>query len=911
MAKTLFDLLWVYPLNPASSLRKAIALDAEADAYNTLSAVKHGVPAIILFPALCTPDTIADDGAAALEILIATKAKIETAALTNHVNWQLKVLPTLDPTRTYVSEPLFGEGLDDKIKVHAPSDLSTARLETRKLDGQPGRFRGQLDERARTLYHDAGYRHVYPVSIAAAALDRTKPWPGGKRLIPTTIDPDTGFVGFPEHRRGTDWQDWIVQNAVKISPKHDKGVDGDGQYGFPIAGGDIALGDADPAMPVVSYHPVIRLDKGFGYATIGHMADIHVSSRQQFLAANPARVIEHSDFSGKAVKDLVNVCSRRTWEIFGAFGGSRPVDVVVIGGDFVDYIRSMYTRDFAAKKATLRPPAVWDLVKLDGSYKNKYHKNIDFLTMFTFLVHFYRQSARPVFAVTGNHDCYCEPYGVSPRVMGMKANEGIPADHNMTFYEAILAFGDTYAEVKQKFNFDGKRLDWFYTVFTPWADFALDLPKQIVLGLAWGTKEDMVSVGRWGGKKSGGQGFGHLPRANTALTATQRGFLDKVCKDNGGPSATRKVILTSHFTFASYAEAISNREARAATWGDANDQGDIYYTSAWYSTRDFGKADMGTFELEREAVYHDLLMQKNKRDTAGSPVQVILTGHSHRRALYTFRNVDYSGNNSVKTDLTDFPAECPADIDWTKDAKGKPRREPWIVLSDSGGSVPRCNAEGEFAGWGSDSPGGTRLMFNPATGALADVQTVRTPAKPRFCVAMDYYDIMVEKVFNSLTSAAKPASQVVGTSASFTLDLLPAITNDSVYGIRITGITLYYVNPRATPPTDADVVKVALTPVGSTSSTICTRWSASAHDASQVHYYMLADTTRSVYIAITFAPAPSCRFASRYSFADPLTREARVYPIVTKQGKTTHIQTRIIWGEREIPDFVRRRAQYS
>ena len=72
----------------------------------------------------------------------------------------------------------------------------------------------------------------------------------------------------------------------------------------------------------------------------------------------------------------------------------------------------------------------------------------------------------PAFLVSGNHDCYWYPYGMSPRVAaktpgdgvfeagdkwyrtsgsGLKrANEGIPADHNLTFYEAILTFGTTF-----------------------------------------------------------------------------------------------------------------------------------------------------------------------------------------------------------------------------------------------------------------------------------------------------------------------------------------------------------------------------------------------------------------------------------------------------------------------------------
>ena len=38
----------------------------------------------------------------------------------------------------------------------------------------------------------------------------------------------------------------------------------------------------------------------------------------------------------------------------------------------------------------------------------------------------------------------------------IRANAGIPADNNLTFYEAILAFGESYGEVRKKLNFQPK-----------------------------------------------------------------------------------------------------------------------------------------------------------------------------------------------------------------------------------------------------------------------------------------------------------------------------------------------------------------------------------------------------------------------------------------------------------------------
>ena len=110
-----------------------------------------------------------------------------------------------------------------------------------------------------------------------------------------------------------------------------------------------------------------------------------------------------------------------------------------------------------------------------------------------------------MFMVTGNHEAYEMPYGISPRVeigswsfnlggremLGLdteeyrqevekasqwvkgKGNAGIPADNNLTIYEAILAYGPTYAQIYSSQNFKNEQFDWFHTLFTPFSDATL------------------------------------------------------------------------------------------------------------------------------------------------------------------------------------------------------------------------------------------------------------------------------------------------------------------------------------------------------------------------------------------------------------------------------------------------------
>ena len=71
----------------------------------------------------------------------------------------------------------------------------------------------------------------------------------------------------------------------------------------------------------------------------------------------------------------------------------------------------------------------------------------------------------------GNHEAYDQPYGVSPRLGqfwrnnpegAMRANDGIPADHNLTTNEATLLYGPLYYDYRKTHNFEARHQEWFY-----------------------------------------------------------------------------------------------------------------------------------------------------------------------------------------------------------------------------------------------------------------------------------------------------------------------------------------------------------------------------------------------------------------------------------------------------------------
>jgi LysM repeat protein len=397
------------------------------------------------------------------------------------------------------------------------------------------------------------------------------------------------------------------------------------------------------------------------------------------------------------IGSMIGVSTRIIKALLDRIGGDPGVHALMLTGDLIDFVRMLYP-----DKTSKTVKQIWDQVALDDSYDSRYQDYVDNIALYTLIVYFYNRYQKPAFVVTGNHDAYALPYGISPRVLWVRANPGIPADHNLTIYEATLAFGETYAEVKEMGTFHYERLQWFYAVFTPFADFAAGFPRQTLVGMSWGDEEDVLDF------PGIDQGFGHLPRADDPVTDTQLELLNRAIEDQ------KNVIFTSHFTFVSYLESIPMSTI---------EEGDVEFDANW----DAYDHDQGTFETNRQPLYEEHLVNRKS-------IQVVLTGHSHRRGFYTINRADYSGDYSVKTsyyDFSDYPALR---------ATGR-RLTPIVIVSDSAGPHPRLNKVGEFNGVGSDISAGSRIFFD-STGDVERMEPVGGSDKPRIAVAIDYYDLL-------------------------------------------------------------------------------------------------------------------------------------------------------------------------
>ncbi|HUA57981.1 MAG TPA: metallophosphoesterase, partial [Verrucomicrobiae bacterium] len=673
------------------------------------------IQAIILYPALATPEILVGDlkkvqadEKNVLEVLLLTQGALPQ--IKRRILDQLKFTVGLTATK-----PAFHGNLPVKyLKVETiPFSL------TEKLHTLSGKFKGYIDKRPYEMYQDAGFNTLYSIALDPACLE-------------------SGLTG-GHGQMASEPQDRLMAKKVfdKRHPQLKDAKDGR-YYSFDCGGDDVDCTVPDKREPLQSYHPVYHFNK-LNYANVGHYSDLHLSSRQQILAQTKARVIDYVEpgFTRETgpspeIGTMINICSADVIDVLGQFQSSA-VHLLVIGGDVVDFLQNCHlSHDLAPKIKDRKPKKIWDAVTLEGSFAHTDY--IDFVAFFGILMDFC--AAKPVFLLSGNHDCYWEPYGISPRLAarqpgdkwyqgsgtGLKrANEGIPADHNLTFYEAILAFGNSYMKVltpaaKSPVSpFRDDHFDWFYTVFTPFTDYLTELPHQFLLAFSWGNDEDLIDIPKRG------HGWGHLPRANEDITDNQ----DKLLTDAVGKG--KKVILTTHFTFVSYAEKISMDD------GGTN-AGDVYFSFF----KGYDDWNFGTFEKRRAEMFETHCY--NNRD-----IQVILTGHSHRRGLYLIDNIDYSGRNSVKTLYFDFE-------DWPHLKKrhqhldkGK-KLEPAVIVSDSGATIPRFNKSGEFSGWGSDQPSGTKIVFDQKTGSIHDLEALRaSTCNPRVVVAIDYVDVYLEK----------------------------------------------------------------------------------------------------------------------------------------------------------------------
>lgn len=711
MGAEVYNLIWVGPANSTS--RHPVSHDPSG---NTINRPIESARAVILFPALLTPLVFVESADAEFIELIVASDK-DLAASPDFVNRQLKVSPGLDSTKPYDPRPLFGGVSRGNIAVTRLGRVENLALGGSNLAQTDSAFQGILHHSIPPRLIAAGLTTAYKISVHKSCLRVATP-----SATRSCSWREPKFVGYDNGTTrvrapavvGSELSDvllramldrYIGEDNSEAPANKASTVPGNCRYAFPQRDGKVVLSRIDREQPVQTYHPVFVYPAGsLECASFGHLSDLHVNSRWQILAKSPARVIEYGDgrhedesprvgslvceTTPSVSETLLNVCE-------------SAADVVIIGGDLIDHIRNAYDPT-CYTDAEVSTRKVWSAVDLtdDGYTPERYPYGVDLTVIYSLVVHAIREFKKPIFGIGGNHDCYVDAFGISPRVLTKRANAGIPADLNLTFYEALLAFGPTSGVLRKLgSSFKEQWFEWFFTVFTPFCDWSHRLPKQSLVGLGWGPDEDLYTPG-------GDQGKGHLPRSE-GVSAQQFDLLKRAVDGR----KTHKVTLTTHFTFISFDESLPN-----------NSQGMLERDND-------NKFEYGTFRFHREEII-SMLVKKE--------IECVLTGHSHRRGVYLL-DPDRSG----RCWLFDAGGQG---LNLKKVAPGHGAQTPAIIVSDSAGPYPRHNRRGEFLRWGSDKPGGTLVTFDPSTGHPDTVRTIAAEGRPmpRAAVALDYADVDLE-----------------------------------------------------------------------------------------------------------------------------------------------------------------------
>lgn len=580
---------------------------------------------------------------------------------------------------------------------------------------------------------------------------------------------------------------------------------------------DVFKFETDTETPVQNHHPVYIVQAGKKKLNIGHLSDVHVSSRQFAFQTCKAKVIPGAEESPE-IGSMVNITFYTLRDLMDDFGRDADIDLLIFTGDLIDYGRNYNPKSKFIDNSKASTGDIWDQMTLDNidkkfedgddAGKEMYPHSIDNVLVYSLFRRYYKKHGKPILLVSGNHECYTLPYGISPRADIMagakstlksydstikgaaiggllggipgaiiggtagynsdkksidattdaeirqiikeanerrredwlkragndksdgkdknidrkKANEGIPADHNLTIYEAILMYGPDYNMVPMSGftdaddckNFKPENLDWFYNIFTPLEDFAISYNRsQQFIGLGWGAKERFISIASMGTYVTP-----ILPRAPEAISDSQLKLINSAIDHDKGDN-----FLLSHFTFVNY-HAPKGIES----------EGEVNYNNSFYKEQT--DSCSGTFENNRYEVYKLIVSDKK--------IQYTLSGHSHRNGVYVCTNSDSSwqpGRYDFETEA--LPMEGTNYVDLTKK---KPTSPAKMIVSSSGGPNGKQNFDNELFNWSTDYPSGTYIKYGKNDEEVIGIKRASNKrAKPRFAVALEYADIVGKK----------------------------------------------------------------------------------------------------------------------------------------------------------------------
>lgn len=474
---------------------------------------------------------------------------------------------------------------------------------------------------------------------------------------------------------------------------------------------------------------------------IGIIGDLHISTKQALYTQTNCRVIPgasdvdspnlgltFNEFLSSSRRVLDEVCARS--------------DILVIVGDIIDHDKNLHPG--RCTDEVERTGQLWEIVNFE-EHKEYYPRFIDSIILQELLL-LCMDKGTPVFFITGNHEGYQEPYGISPRAFSVDAarvNEGIPLDHNLSLYEAILLYGKHYYKCREIFkNFDDDVISSYYQWFSPWHDVSIPHGKYNFIFLGWGKEEGYIKTTLEGGKS--------LPRAYTPMTDAQLKLLRFAANETG----VKTNVLFSHFTYVSYDSLLALKDtegnpcAATITIGMSNlyEAGTEAFAASVLTpvpNLKYGlMAGGGALQYmgERESAFCSTNIGSfinNLEETwsllSSNRIHYTVSGHAHRSCVYEIRNATPGATNIAVAPVAHSGALLPEEFIL-------PSTRTSCIVTGSAGPISRQNVEGEFGGMGLDAPQGMVLSL-----AKNSVQVVRPqPRLPRLAALAGGFSVLYD-----------------------------------------------------------------------------------------------------------------------------------------------------------------------
>ncbi len=694
--------------------------------------------AIILNPSLGCPAILSLSDSLTMYLLIndelvqnshySKKSPEDPCLLRNRLNLQLRYLPwdNLEPTQK-------SQAIHQARCFVQPSPAAYQQLvvnEPQAVD--PKKPLVLLDEQGQAVariaaqlaahYHAQGFKHWLRVTWLKPALPV-----GLYHVIWFSLKSDEENHLLSVDRNMYEPQDELMLLGLKpYAFKH--------AHAFQIAESGVGL-VTDTNQPIQSYHPLYISEKA--YLNLGHLTDIHLSSRQHALQKNKVQIMpgvspEESPF----INELIHNTYDSIKDLFDQIGQHAEIDCLVLTGDFVDYAFNLQSKYTTITPQT--PDELWEKLELSRQWMHDklmstHELGVDQLTFYSFILYFYQRYKKPIFIVGGNHDGYRYPFGISPRIRSLmnsqysennqdqawfektRANAGIPLDHNLTFFEALLIFGPGYRDLitANNFNPDFQLLLWH--LFNPLNDWKMTYKNQCFVGLGWGDEEHIPIVA------DQVLGAGVLPRASGALSHWQWQLLKEL-------PDTQYCILMMHAPILNFSADIPLYQEKQPTQVIRTDR---------YTMEDSSPYDQGSFRYYKKQFFQEILAKQKVTHT--------LSGHSHRSALYCCPSIEKCSSVEDKTKtllICKYQAYPLEEVQEPHKKIGKLTR---LIVTGSAGPISNVNHDQALSGVGAAPPTGTLVFFSASGDKIQPIESKVKTAKPRLAALLDYYDIEYSK----------------------------------------------------------------------------------------------------------------------------------------------------------------------